>query len=231
MDALTMKSCSNLKCFLNHMLNKQKMKMEIKENRRKRSVNDAYHDLIKRNTIILRKSLTLKIKYAEYYFHNKNYSATLLYNCLLPNEKYQTSRQIHDVTVLSHYKATLSAFREALGTISKREHCLQKAVQKHQNDIKLFMKNLEHLMDMIPGSQVNVSQKFCYKIVKLETMKYFHSNIFKAEPINKEIKLHENHLVKQYMSFVILQQLCTLVSHLQTVLKDLRDVILKKIVN
>ena len=228
MDALTKKSCSNLKCFLNHILNKQKMKMEIKENGIKRSVNDAYHNLIKRNTIILRKSLTLKIKYAEYYFHNENYSATLLYNCLLPNEKYQRSRQIHDVTVLSHYKATLSAFREALGMISKREDCLQRAVQKHQNDIKLHIKNLEHLMDMIPGSKVNVRQRFSYRVVKLETMKYFHSNIFKVESINKETTLHKNHLVKQYISFVIVQQLSTLVSHLQTVLKDLKDVILKK---
>ena len=228
MDALTKKSCSNLKCFLNHMLNKQKVKKEMKENGRKSSVNDAYHNLIKRNAIILRKSLTLKIKYAEHYFHDENYSAALLYNCLLPTEKYQSSRQIHDVTVLSHYKATLSAFREALSTISKREHCLQRAVQKHQNDIKLYMKNLEHFMDMIPGSKVNVNQKFCYRLVKLETMKYFHSNIFKVESINKEVTLHENHLVKQYMTFVILQQLCTLVSHLQTVLKDLRDVILKK---
>ena len=186
-------------------------------------LTDVYHDFIKRNRIISVQCLALKRKYASVYFNDKSYSTLLMYRCLLIDETYRSGRNIYDIRVLSHYKAALLAFKDALCVITKQDKQLQNELRKHQNIIKIFLNKLGDLIDMIPESKCNVNRRFCQRSIKEETIKHFQSNLLPEECIRNVSESKRDLLLKEYTGFVILQQLHTLVCRFQTILGDLKD--------
>ena len=187
------------------------------------SLSDLYHDFIKRNRVISVQCLALKRKYASVYYNNKSYSTLLLYRCLLIDETFRSGRNIHDIRILSHYKAALLAFKDALCVITKHDKQLQNELRKHQNIIKIFLKKLGELIDMIPESKCNVNRRFCQRSIKEETIKYFQSNLLPEECIRNVSDSKRDLRLEEYTGFVILQQLHTLVCRFQTILGDLKD--------
>ena len=203
---------------------KKKNENEETVNEKTILLKDSYYDFIKRNEILLKQTLILKKKYALLYFQNQNFSTSLLYDSLLIHKKFRSNRNSYDSTILSHYKATLITFLEAFSMISKKDQTLAKTMSKHKNNIELFIKNLDNIIDMVPDSKLKITQKLDKHSIKEQTNKYFQSNTFLIDFV-KTSSIKQETVLKQYTGFVIIQQLCTLISHFQDVLGNLKDII------